>query len=127
MSALAVKRPAPLSVRLTPEMRAKLERCALEAGGLSLSGYVIERLFGGDSEMHKARRSVPALDRQQLSQALALMGQMNCTHDLPALSKAAAMGCLPVTPETETAILAACADIGTIKAHLMAALRVAEA
>lgn len=39
------KRPSPLSVRLTDEERARLER---DAGSMSLNAYIRERLFGED-------------------------------------------------------------------------------
>ncbi|MCI5043244.1 MAG: hypothetical protein MRY72_00980 [Aquisalinus sp.] len=124
------KRPAPLSIRLTPEMRVQLEQWAREAGGVSLNRYVIETLFAGDAgtmSVRSSRRSMPSLDQVKLSQALALMGHMDTAHDLRSLAKSAALGCLPVTPEVDAAITAACQDMGLIKSHIMAALRVAEA
>ncbi|WP_188063481.1 hypothetical protein [Sphingobium sp. KCTC 72723] len=49
-------RPAPLSVRLSPENRARLER---DAAGMSLGSYIHWRLFDPDTPPPRRRGKNP--------------------------------------------------------------------
>lgn len=115
----------PFSLRLTKAERIELEK---RAAGLSLGTYIRERLF--DSNCYKPQRRTrgrfPVKDHKALAQILALLGKSQAAHDFNQLAKAASIGALPVTSETETAILEATQNVKIIKSMLMAALGIQE-
>jgi hypothetical protein len=117
-----VRRPAahlPVSLRMTFEERARLER---DASGMSLSAYIRWRLFNPDNPPPKLRGKFPVKDHLALSQVLALLGQSRLSNNLNQLAKAANSGSLPFTPETEVAIADAAASVLEMRAILMHAL-----
>ncbi len=120
---MAKKRPAPFSLRLTFEQRAKLEAAA---GGMSLASYIHDKLFGADSPASRRRGVNPVKDQQALSQVLGKLGQSGLSSNLNQLAKAANSGSLPVTPDTEAALIAAAAEIGEIRRLLIDALNLRE-
>ncbi|NJM33626.1 MAG: hypothetical protein HC850_01760 [Rhodomicrobium sp.] len=119
------KRPPPLSLRLTPDERRQLEN---KAAGMSLGGYIRACLFGGNSLVIKkqthGKNSVK--DHKALAEVLARLGASRLASNLNQLAKAVNIGSLPVTPETESALQAACRDIRVIKRLLMTALGIQE-
>ncbi|MCR9089203.1 MAG: hypothetical protein NXH97_20965 [Rhodobacteraceae bacterium] len=115
----ARKRPSPVSVRLSPEERAELERVA---EGRSLNSYIKARIFGAEGKARRDRRALPVRDHAALAQALGLLGAMELAGSLRELSHAAKTGALPVSPETEEELISACAAVLAIKAELMRAL-----
>ncbi|WP_083556553.1 hypothetical protein [Hyphomicrobium sp. NDB2Meth4] len=116
-----------LSVPLTPEQDAELER---RAGRQSKSAYARERLFpANDNEPAAKRRprgGAPVKDHAALAKVLALLGKSDAGSSLREMAGLARMGALPVTPETEAALLKACADISDLKALLMKGLGIRE-
>ena len=112
-------RPAPLSIRLSAEERARLER---DAAGLSLSAYIKERIFGVDAPRRLVRGKAPVRDHQALGQLLALLGASRLSSNLNQLARAAHVGALPVTPDTEAALQEACDEIASMRAMLMQGL-----
>ncbi len=117
---MASKRPAPFSVRMTAEVRARLE-CL--AGDMALGAYLIA--CGLNAEIAKRVRGVPKKSvAQMLAQILALLGGVATV--LRGLAKGARDGTLDFSPETETAIRNACKDITVMKALLMRALNLKE-
>src|SRR5688572_27665544 len=96
----------PVSVRLSKEER---ERLDAEAGSLSVSSYIRHRLFEAPTPRRAYRR--PVQDDKALGEVLAALGQSRIGNNLNQLAKAVHSGSLPVTPETEAAILAACASV----------------
>jgi len=119
------KRPPPLSLRLTPDERRQLEN---KAAGMSLGGYIRACLFGGNSTVIKdrTRTKIPVKDHKALAEVLAKLGASRLASNLNQLAKAANTGSLLVTPETESALQAACRDIRAIKRLLMTALGIQE-
>lgn len=113
----------PVSIRLTADERARLER---RAGSLGLSTYIRNRLFNEAAETRLPRGKFPVKDQQALAQVLALLGKTGLASNVAELAKAVRIGTLPVSEETETALQAACADIAAIKAALMRALGIRE-
>ncbi len=111
----------PISIRLTPEERGRLESWA---GRRSLSDYVRARLF--DKEIRARRVHIPKNDARELAQALAKLGQSELAGSLRELRDAARTGALPVTPETEKALLAACDAVYQLRCELMRALGLVE-
>ena len=113
-----------LSVPLSTEQKVELARLA---GAKPVSAYARERLFpANDNEApaQPARTRAPAKDTAALAKALALLGPVSSV--LKSLAHAMASGALPFSPNTEAAILKACADITETKALLMKGLGIRE-
>jgi hypothetical protein len=117
---MARKRPAPFSLRLTFEQRARLET---EAVGMSLSAYVLQRLFDSVSPPPRRRGKAPVKDHQALAQVLGLLGQSRLSSNLNQLARSANTGSLPVTPDTESALQSAAAEVHEIRRLLIEALQ----
>lgn len=113
------KKPAPFSLRLSPEER---ERLIVEAAGAPLGTYIRAKLFSGGVPIRVRRSGLAVEDRMALAQALALLGASRLSSNLNQLARLANTGSLPVTPETDAALQAACAEIQAIRALLVRAL-----
>ena len=114
------KRPSPLSLRLTEEQRAELER---RAGRKPLGGYVKECLFdGGGPSKPSRRRASPLKDQQALASALRALGRSELVGKISNLRRASDDGALRLTPEAEQALRQACADISAMRRDLVKAL-----
>lgn len=114
------KRTPPFSLRLTFEQRARLEQ---EAAGSSLSAYIHERLFGAEAPAARRKRGKsPVKDQQAIAELLAKLGQSRLSSNLNQLARLANLGALPVTPDTETAIIEAAEDIALMRKLLIEAL-----
>ena len=114
------KRTPPFSLRLTFEQRARLEQ---DAAGSSLSAYIHERLFGAEAPAARRKRGKsPVKDQQAIAELLAKLGQSRLSSNLNQLARLANLGALPVTPDTETAIIEAAEDIAAMRKLLIEAL-----
>lgn len=112
------------SIRLTEEERAILRE---KAGRLPIAVYVRNRLIGEDGQADRRRRKAkPLQDQESLARVLALLGQSRIANNLNQLAKAANIGALPVTPETEADIADACAAVVAMRGDLMRALGLVE-
>lgn len=124
MSDTSIKNPLhPVSLRMTFEEKARLER---DASGMSLSSYIRWRLFDPSSPPPRARGKFPVKDHAALAQVLGMLGQSRLSSNLNQLAKAANTGSLPVTPETEAALMHAALDIMAMRRMLMRALGIYE-
>ncbi len=112
---------SPLSIRLSPQ-EWKIVREGATRLGLSLSGYARKRILAEEVTPRRTRGKAPVKDHKVLGQILSYIGQLRWSSNLNQLAKAANQGLLILTPEVETAILEACADIRMIKNMLMQAL-----
>lgn len=113
------KREAPFSLRFTFEERAALQKMA---GDMPLGAYIKAVLF--DGAPHKVKRKPSAVsDRESLGRVLGALGKSRLSQNMNQLAKATNMGALPVTPETESEIRQACADIAAMRSDLMRALQ----
>ena len=112
---------SPLSIRLSPQ-EWKIVREGSARLGLSLSGYARRQILAEDVTPRRTRGKAPVKDHKALGQILSYIGQLRWASNLNQLAKAANQGLLILTPEVETAILEACADIRMIKNMLMRAL-----
>lgn len=112
------KRPPPFSIRLTDAERADLVR---RSRGAPLSAFIKSRLF--DDQPLRARRSASTVeDREALARALALLGQSRISSNLNQLARAAHMGVLPLTPETESELRETLAAVRQVRDLLMSGL-----
>jgi Bacterial mobilisation protein (MobC) len=115
--------PSPFSLRLSFEERAQLER---DAAGLSLGAYVRSRIFDSTNPAPRHRGKFPVKDQEALASVLAMLGQSRLGNNLNQLARAANLGTLEVSPDTEAALKAACRDIASIRHMLMVALGLIE-
>lgn len=109
----------PVSLRMTFEEKAKLEKAA---AGMSLAAYIRWRLFEPDMPPPRTRGNFPVKDHQALSQVLGLLGQSRLANNLNQLARAANSGSLPVTPDTEGALVAAVNEVKQMREMLIKAL-----
>ncbi len=119
VAAAKPRTPAPFSLRLTFEERARLER---DAAGMSLGAYIRGRLFGEDTNPRKTRGKTPVKDHEALGRVLGALGGSRLSQNLNQLARAVNTGSLPVTPETERDLREACAAVALIRTELMRAL-----
>lgn len=113
------KRPAPFSLRLSEDERARL---VAEAAGAPLGSYVKAKLFGGTPPVRMRRTGLAVEDRAALAQALGLLGRSGLSSNLNQLAHAAHIGALGVTPDVEDELRAALAEVRAIRALLLSAL-----
>lgn len=117
------RRPAPFSLRLTPEERLHLER---DAGHQSVSAYVKSRLFDGAAAPVRTRGPHPVKDRAALAEALAKLGQSRIANNLNQLARAANVGALDLTPELEAELHEACRAVAEMRGLLVQAVGLSE-
>lgn len=116
---------SPLSLRLTPEERARLEAAA---GNRALGAYIRARLFAEPEHgavvagTDDAARLSPEVRQRLLAQILGMLGQSAAFRSLGELADAARIGVLPATPDVLAEIRAACAAIEEIRLTLLRAL-----
>ncbi len=111
---------SPFSVRFTPEEREQLDRAA---AGMPLGAFLRFLIFDEDllKKRRKPRKS-PVKDHQVLARLQAELGQSRLANNLNQLAKAANCGSLEVSPDTEKALLSACADVRAMRQMLMEGL-----
>jgi Bacterial mobilisation protein (MobC) len=110
--------PPPFSLRLTLAERELLDR---EAGSMPLGAYIRSRLLNDAERPRRAVRK-PLKDEQALAKLLGELGTSRLANNLNQLAKAANTGSLPLTKDTEQALLSACEDVKQMRASLIAAL-----
>lgn len=111
----------PISLRVTFEEKANLEKAA---AGMSLSAFIRWKLFDPSSPPPRRRGKFPVKDHRALAQLLAMLGQSRLANNVNQLARAANTGSLPVTPETEEALLTAVEEVAQMRALLIQALGV---
>ncbi len=108
----------PFSMRLT---RAQRRRLDMDAGAMTAGQYVRHCLFENPTPQKRTFRR-PVQDEQALTQVLGALGRSRLSSNLNQIAKAVHSGSLPVSPETEQAILAACAEVADMRALVVKAL-----
>ncbi|MDI1229165.1 MAG: hypothetical protein PSY14_15910 [bacterium] len=108
----------PFSLRLSKEERLRLDA---DAGSLPLGDYIRTQLFENPTPRKRSFRR-PVQDAQALGEVLTALGRSRLSSNLNQLAKAVHSGSLPVSPETEAAILAACATVRDMGGQLVQAL-----
>jgi hypothetical protein len=111
----------PFSLRLTVEERKRLDELA---GNQPLGSYIRNRLLGEQTEKRRKIKK-PTPDIALLALVLGEFGRSRLASNINQLAKAANIGTLDVTPETEREIVQACAEIQAIRVLLITALGVA--
>lgn len=114
----------PFSIRFTEEERAELEQAA---GALTLAAYIRLKLFSEDGEptsprMKTRKKPSPSIEMTIIGQLLGLLGNARLASNLNQLAKAANIGALPVTPETEKELQETCADVREMRLFLIKAM-----
>lgn len=112
------KRPAPFSLRLSEDERARLEA---EAKGAPLGAYIKAKLMG-DAPVRLRRAGLAIQDRKALGRLLAMLGSSRLSANLNQLALAANSGSLPLTPETLAELEAALTEVRQLRALLLDAL-----
>jgi hypothetical protein len=116
------KRPAPFSLRLSAEERARL---VAEGNGAPLGAYIKAKVLSGTTKPVRTRRTgLPIYDRKVLAKALALLGNSRIASNIKQLARAANIGALPVTRETEAELVWAAQQIRELRALLIVAMDV---
>ncbi len=115
----ASKYPPPFSIRLTFEERARLDA---DRGRASLAAHIRDRLFGEDVARRKKPGNSPIKDAEALGRVLGALGGSRLSSNLNQLAKAVNTGSLPVTPETEADLVAACEEVKALRIDLLRAL-----
>lgn len=105
-----VKKPAPFSLRLTENEKAKLLR---RAKGQSLGGYIKGQLFSSKNSN---------ITKTDAATVLAILGASDLARNIACIAKAAEIGALPVTPELTGQLEQACTDIGRMRLALLCSL-----
>lgn len=115
------RRAAPLSIRLTAAERARLEALA---GAQPVSSFIKEVVFGSGGAVPRRAARSSGVDRELLGRVLSALGQSRLSSNLNQIAKAVNLGCLPVTPETESGLRDACHAVRLMRNALLGALGV---
>ncbi len=110
---------SPVTLRLTPEERQKLEELA---DGMTLSAYIRACIFAKESKRRKRRPRNVVEDKKAVAEALALLGQSRIASNLNQLAYHANIGVLIVSDEEKAQIAEANAHLLAIRTLLMQAL-----
>jgi hypothetical protein len=113
----------PFSIRLTDDERRLL---AKRADGLPLGTYVRGLILADETRVQRGLSAAPARNRETLARLLAALGQSGIAGNLAELARAAKIGALPVTPETEGKIVEACTVVMDMRRDLICALGLRE-
>ncbi len=96
------------------------------AGDLPLGPFILERAFGNDLPLPRTIRRKPIKDHAAYALLLAKLGNTRLSSNMNQLAKQANLGTLPVTPETEAALVWAAQEISDMRRLLVQALGLAE-
>jgi hypothetical protein len=113
------KYPPPFSIRFTFEERARLDA---DRGPNALSAHIRELLFGDNVTPRKRPGNSPVGDAEALGRVLGTLGASRLSANLNQLAKAVNTGSLPVSPEVEAELIAACREVQELRADLLRAL-----
>ncbi|WP_187428601.1 hypothetical protein ROLI_013060 [Roseobacter fucihabitans] len=86
-------KPSPVTLRVTPEERTKLEELA---AGMTLSAYIRACVFAEETKRRKKRPANVIEDKKAAAEALALLGQSRIASNLNQLAYHANIGALIV-------------------------------
>ncbi|MGH1464113.1 MAG: plasmid mobilization protein [Cognatishimia sp.] len=110
---------SPVTLRLTPDEREKLEELA---AGMTLSAYIRACVFGKEARRRKHRPKDVIADKKAAAEALALLGQSRIASNLNQLAYHANIGTLAMDESAKHQIAEAYAQVLSIRSLLMQAL-----
>ena len=111
---------SPVTLRLTPEERARLEELA---AGMTLSAYIRACVFAEEEQKRRKQRPKSTIeDKKAVAEALALLGQSRIASNLNQLAYHANLGVLIVSDEEKAQIAEANGHLLAIRTLLMQAL-----
>ncbi|MEM9764475.1 MAG: plasmid mobilization relaxosome protein MobC [Pseudomonadota bacterium] len=110
---------SPVTLRLTPDERARLEGLA---SGMTLSAYIRACIFAGDAQRRARSAPDPTAEKKPAAEALALLGQSRIASNLNQLAHHANIGILIVGDLEKAQIAEANAHLSAIRTLLMQAL-----
>ncbi|WP_247676936.1 MULTISPECIES: MobC family plasmid mobilization relaxosome protein [unclassified Leisingera] len=116
-----MSRPAPFSLRLTPDERQKLEA---QIGAMPLASYIKSVVLADEAPKYRSRRKPPVAEQQLLAEVLARLGQTRHVNNLNQIAKHLNLGTLVIDPELEDDLKRAVAEVAWMRATLMEALGV---
>jgi hypothetical protein len=109
----------PFSIRLTEEERRDLTK---RAGSQPLATYLRDQLLARPAQTPRQRQRAKVKDDESIARVLAALGQSHIANNLNQLAKAANVGILTITRETEQDIVEACKAVVAMRNDLMFAL-----
>lgn len=109
----------PFSLRLSPEVRARLEK---EAAGIPLGPYILSKALNEPPPVRLRRSGLPIKDRRSLARLLALLGRSRLANNINQLAYAANTGSLPLDEETIADLQYAISTIQEMRGLLVMAL-----
>ncbi|MDQ0465586.1 hypothetical protein QO010_003375 [Caulobacter ginsengisoli] len=115
----AAKHRTHVTIRVSPEQRAQLERLA---AGMPLGPFMLWRSLDPDSPPPRSRDKFPVKDHIAISQVLARLGDSRIANNINQLTRLAHTGSLPVSPETEDALRLVCRYLVEMRRLLLRAL-----
>lgn len=110
---------SPVTLRLTPDERQKLEQLA---DGMTLSAYIRACVFAKEERRRKRRPKSVVEDKRAAAEALALLGQSRIASNLNQLAYHANVGLLIDDDEAKKQIAEANGHLSAIRTLLMQAL-----
>ena len=110
---------SPVTLRLTPEERAKLEELA---DGMTLSAYIRACVFAKETRRRKHRPKNVIADKKAAAEALALLGQSRIASNLNQLAYHANIGALAIEEAEKAQIAESYVYVMSIRTLLMQAL-----
>ncbi|WP_254655219.1 hypothetical protein [Roseobacter sp. GAI101] len=113
------QRPAPFSLRLTEDERAKLEG---HAGSMPLASYIKSVVLADEAPKYRKRSKPPVAEQQLLAEILAWLGASRMASNLNQIAKGSNQGTLVVNPDLERDLQQACVDVAWMRVTLLAAL-----
>lgn len=113
------RRPSSLSIRVSNEERAILQR---KAGKRSIGAYVREKALGDEQAPRRKSQAKPSIDYVMLGQVLGKLGQSEQVSVLFLLLAAAESKRVMMAKDERAALHAACADMREVRALVMGAL-----
>lgn len=116
-------RPFPVSIRVTADEKARLER---DAGKMAVGNYIRHRLFDDEAQprpkRYRAKQRKAAPDTAMVAKMLGTLGQSDMTKALFALLVAAERGDAHLPPEHLDRLNHACDKIDDMREMLIVAL-----
>lgn len=110
---------SPVTLRLTPDERAKLENLA---DGMTLSAYIRACVFAKEERRLKRRPKSAVENKKAIAEALALLGQSRIASNLNQLAYHANIGVLIESDETAAQISEANDHLKAIRVLLVQSL-----